>query len=218
MKLIEKIFIQGIIILKTGLHVGGAKTAMDIGGLDSPVIKTPNGVPYIPGSSLKGKLRSLLAKDKNGAQREHEDDPMIKKIFGYAGNNKQGQEKDPEITRLIVRDAYLDQKLFEIKFPAKEVVLETSFTEGKYENTIDRKSGKAGGAGPRQIERVPAGAVFNFELVLDVYGKAEKTEMLQLLNRGFELLEKDYLGGSGTRGYGQVEIELNENSQKFFVS
>ncbi len=202
MKLIEKNIITGTILLKTGLHIGGSKSSLDIGGLDSPVIKTPLGVPYIPGSSLKGKIRTLLGLSY-GAFKLEEDKEITKKMFGSA-------EKDwKEPTRLIFRDAVLDVDKFMEMFTNKNASLETDFSEEKYENTIDRKSGKTTGGGLRNIERVPAGAVFSFEIVINVFDKDDKDEMLKELEKGLSLLQDDYLGGSGTRGYGKVEIACN---------
>ena len=82
MKIKETEIIKGCILVKTGLHIGGAKNALNIGGLDSPVIKTPNGLPYIPGSSLKGKIRSLLSLKEGVTELSNESD-ILKKIFGY---------------------------------------------------------------------------------------------------------------------------------------
>jgi len=202
MKLLDKIILKGTITLETGMHIGGAKTALDIGGLDLPVIKTPKGVPYIPGSSLKGKIRTLLAK-KEGSFDIKDDSDILRQMFG--GIEVKEQKKAQEITRLIFRDAYLDVEKFKKDFPEKEVKLETDFSEVKTENTIDRKTGKA--QHPRTIERVPAGAVFHFEIILDKYDTDKSDEFETKLKEGFALLEKDYLGGSGTRGYGKVKIE-----------
>jgi len=204
MKLLKKSILQGTITLETGLHIGGAKTALDIGGLDLPVIKTPKGVPYIPGSSLKGKIRTLLAK-KEGSLNLQDDSETLRKMFG--GIEVKDKNKAQEITRLIFRDAYLDVEKFKQDFPEKEVKLETDFTEIKTENTIERKTGKA--QHPRTIERVPAGAVFRFEIVLDEYEGDKTEEFKKKLEEGFELLQNDYLGGSGTRGYGKVKINQN---------
>jgi CRISPR-associated protein Csm3 len=202
MKLLDKIVLKGTITLETGMHIGGAKTALDIGGLDLPVIKTPKGVPYIPGSSLKGKIRTLLAKKEGYLDIENDSD-ILRKMFG--GLEVKGPKKAQEITRLIFRDAYLDVEKFKQDFPEKEVKLETEFSEVKTENKINRKTGKA--EHPRTIERVPAGAVFHFEIILDKYDTDNSDEFEAKLKEGFALLEKDYLGGSGTRGYGKVKIE-----------
>ncbi|NTU61315.1 MAG: type III-A CRISPR-associated RAMP protein Csm3, partial [Caldiserica bacterium] len=109
-KLIEKVFISGKIVAETGLHIGGSKTALDIGGVDLNVIKTANGVPFIPGSSLKGKLRTILARE-HGSTDVKEDPEIIKEIFG-APNDKSEQGSNPKKengipARLIIRDAFL---------------------------------------------------------------------------------------------------------------
>ncbi|SHI73575.1 CRISPR-associated protein Csm3 [Cruoricaptor ignavus] len=203
MKLLDKKIITGTITLETGLHIGGSKSSMDIGGLDSPVIKTPLGVPYIPGSSFKGKIRSLLAK-KEGSDDVKNDSEILKKLFGSSTDERSGN------TRLIFRDAYLDTKKFKENFAGAQ--MDEEFSEGKFENVIDRKSGKA--QHPRQIERVPAGAVFDFEIVMDVYEGDDASEFENKLKEGFDLLQNDYLGGSGTRGYGKVNILHTINEAK----
>lgn len=79
-----------------------------------------------------------------------------------------------------------------------------SYTETKFENTIDRFTAVAT---PRQIERVIRGSKFDFELIYDVEKESEVEEDIQLVKTGLELLENDYLGGSGSRGYGKVKFE-----------
>src|SRR3989304_9891627 len=167
LKLTGKYIITGKIKCETGLHIGGSKTALDIGGIDLNVIKTAAAVPYIPGSSLKGKLRSLLAKE-GGYLDPKQDSDIIKKIFG----DSPSKDNDGKITRLIVRDSFLDNKV-DMESKDKEFTdLELEYTESKWENTIDRKSGTAGS--PRQIERVPVGAIFSFELVYNIYDDNKK--------------------------------------------
>lgn len=203
MKLIDTKIITGTITLETGLHIGGAKATLDIGGLDSPVIKTPKGTPYIPGSSLKGKIRTLMAL-KTGSHEIKNDNFLIKKLFGYSGEGKAAN--GAELARFIFRDAMLDEVSFKQDFPEDCVVLETEYTEAKYENTINRTSGKADN--PRQIERVPAGAKFKFEVVINTFD-TDTEDLEAALKDGFKLLEKNYLGGSGTRGYGKVTIDFD---------
>lgn len=209
MKLIETKTIKGSIILETGMHIGGSKSSLDIGGLDSPVIKTPLGVPYIPGSSLKGKIRTLLG-IREGHLKVEEDSTLLKKMFGYPGN-KDREDKNKvvgaEISRLIFRDAKLDEDDFKKVF-SNDAVLETSYTEAKYENTIDRKSGTSKG-GLRQIERVPAGAKFLFEIIVNKFD-TDNEDFVGTLREGIQLLEENYLGGSGSRGYGKVKIIYDE--------
>jgi CRISPR-associated protein Csm3 len=198
LKLIAKIKFHGQIEAMTGLHIGGSKSSLEIGGIDLNVIKTPNGVPFIPGSSLKGKLRSLLAKIE-GSIDVDKDSESITEIFGSSGENT----KKGHITRLIVRDANLNEKHFKDKFPADSSILETAFTDSKYENTIERKTGTA--KHPRQLERVPAGAIFNFEMIYDVYD-GKKEQHLADIRLAMKLLQLDYLGGQGSRGYGKIRF------------
>lgn len=201
MKLKEIKKVLGTITLETGLHIGGSKSSLDIGGLDSPVIKTPQGVPYIPGSSLKGKIRSLLG-IKEGSVDIKFDSPMLVKMFGTSEKGKE------TISRLIFRDAVLDETDFKQTFIDNNAILDTVYTEAKYENTIDRKSGTTRRGGLRQIERVPAGAKFNFEIIVNIFDE-DKEDIIGKLEEGIELLKNNYLGGSGSRGYGKVKIEYS---------
>ena len=204
-KLIEKVFISGKIIALTGLHIGGSKTALDIGGIDLNVIKTAKGVPFIPGSSLKGKLRTILAREAGSvaihpeknlpeAAKTDRNFPTIIEIFGDANDkNEKGTS-----ARLIVRDAFLDDD-FKNKFSE----LDLEYTEIKWENTINRMTGMAN---PRQLERVPAGAEFSFSFIYNVFDDGKKEEHLKELIKAMKILEDDYLGGQGSRGYGQIKF------------
>ena len=197
MVLTGKIFIKGSIVAETGLHIGGSKSSLDIGGIDLNVIKTADKVPFIPGSSLKGKLRSMLAR-LAGSESVTADPASVKTLFGDSGEN----DKKGFVTRLLVRDAMLEDKE---NFKKRFKDLEFEYTETKWENTIDRKTGTA--QHPRQLERVPAGAKFEFEIVYDEYDDAKTKEHLMTLRTAMRLLEGDYLGGSGSRGYGKVRFE-----------
>jgi CRISPR-associated protein Csm3 len=183
------------------LHIGGSKDSVEIGGIDNPVIKVatrePKNQPYIPGSSLKGKMRCLL-EQVNGATKVGASD-VINNLFGHA-------EKDnSQPSKLIVRDAYLTADSVK---KLVEASLDMPYTENKFENTIDRVKGKA--EHPRQSERVPAGAEFDVEMVINVWDNDNADALKQLLQQGIALIENDYLGGSGSRGYGQVKFgELN---------
>ena len=223
MKLTSKIFITGEIVLQTGTHIGGSKSALDIGGVDLNVIKSPSGMPFLPGSSLKGKLRSLLARtegsiavNRRDLKREErgdtgittdEDVPFILQIFGSSGD---ANDQKGEVTRLLVRDALLDDVHFKATFDAE--TLELSFSEIKWENRINRRTGTA--QDPRQLERVPAGAKFNFEMVYDVYEGDNYERNLEKLLLGMRLLQDDYLGGHGSRGYGKISFENVQFSER----
>lgn len=211
-KLIEKVRISGKIKAETGLHIGGSKTALDIGGIDLNVIKTSEGVPFIPGSSLKGKLRSILArehgsvaisrnKDVKDDESTDEDISVIKEIFGTAGDKKGGSP-----SRLIVRDAVLDKLFFNDPEINEGIFseLEMDYTESKWENTIVRKTGTA--INPRPVERVPAGAKFDFEIVYNVFDDNKKETHLKEIITALRILEDDYLGGQGSRGYGKISF------------
>lgn len=202
MKLNNTKIIKGTITVETGLHIGGSKSSLDIGGLDTPVIKTPTGVPYIPGSSLKGKIRSLLAL-REGSSNYTAEPKWMQKMFGYLGD----KDNEAQKARLIFRDAHLDIESFNSTF--EDAVLETNFTEGKFENTIDRSTGKTINGGLRQLERVPVGAKFNFEIIINAFDGDNLDEFEQKLNDGMKMLESNYLGGSGTRGYGKVSFQKN---------
>lgn len=200
-QLLAKLFISGKLVTETGLHIGGSSTALDIGGIDNNVIKTAHGVPFIPGSSLKGKMRSVL-EIKNGFAglcEELAHESGIAWIFGVAKSKETG---DGVRSRLIVRDAYLDEEHFFKEFANRD--LELVYSEAKWENFIDRASSKA--EHPRQLERVPAGARFTVEMVYNILDQAD-IDRFQTLIEGMRLLEDDYLGGSGSRGYGKVRFE-----------
>jgi len=201
MKKIEyKLKYQGKLMLKSGLHIGASKENAQIGGVDSPIIRRKdNDQPYIPGSSLKGKIRCLL-EQKRGKDLGGADD--VNNLFGFAS--------DKIISKIIVRDAYLTKESADILKNNRNTDL--PYSEVKFENTIDRFAGNAGN--PRQIERVPAGAEFDVEFVINVWSDTTEKELDGLLKEGIEMLNNDYLGGSGTRGYGYVEIKLNSEPQK----
>ena len=195
-QLIKKIRINTTLTVLTGLHKGGSSDNVEIGGLDNPVIKiaTRENQPYIPGSSLKGKMRCLL-EQVNGAA-EVGDNEKVNNLFGFAKKNMP--------SKLIVRDAYLTQESVEALKKCSDT-LDMPFTENKYENTIDRVKGVA--QHPRQQERVPAGAEFDIEMIINVWDEdTQKDALLQMVKDAIRLIENDYLGGSGSRGYGQVKF------------
>ncbi|BBB93545.1 type III-A CRISPR-associated RAMP protein Csm3 [Methylomusa anaerophila] len=228
LKLLGKIIIKGRIETKTGLHIGGAQGNLEIGGLDNAVIKDAVGKPYIPGSSLKGKMRSLLERyegylqpDKLVYQKKGNepirihmcDEPEcpVCLIFGR-NHGKQLQATTPEgrefrvtnvtPTRLQVRDAFLD----ELSLEGIKENLDLEYTEVKFENSLDRITSAAN---PRQQERVPRGAQFQFEMVYDVLCEDDMQRFAKVLT-AMILLEDDYLGGAGSRGSGQVKFKAVE--------
>jgi len=188
--------ISGNINILTGIHIGGSKDSSSIGGIDSPVIRTlKNGnlEPYIPGSSLRGKIRSLL---EQTAGVELGGSSEINALFGYSEDNI--------ISKLIVYDSFLSR---ESEKDLKESEhLDMPYTEEKVENTIDRISGTSKG-GLRKIERVPAGAVYEMKMILTCCDEEDLSNQMALLRKGMSLLQKDYLGGNGSRGYGRIKFQ-----------
>lgn len=192
-----KIIIQGELIVKTGMHIGGGSDYAPIGSVDSPFVRDPlTQEPIIPGSSLKGKLRTLLARLRSKqyiVNTIKDDDEVIKRLFGSTS---------PQIiSRLQFQDLFISE---ESKILFESIETDTYMGEVKFENTITRVDGTAK---PRQIERVPAGTKFGFQLVYTIIDEGQIEEDLQTLRAGLNLLELDYLGGHGTRGYGRVFIK-----------
>lgn len=188
--------------LLTGLYIGGSDTGFDIGGADSNVIKNPlNNEPYIPGSSLKGKLKYLLKVKKGRIDLDQNDyvfdDANIAIIFG---DKNKIENKENQQSRGIFRDLTLINKDF-----LEEKLGKEQYTEVKAENSIDALSSKA--VSPRFIERVPAGAEFGGEIDLNVFDEDDEEAMVKALEESLKLLEYNYLGGSGTRGYGRVKVD-----------
>lgn len=195
--MLAKIEITGKITLKTGMHIGASDAFAAIGAIDSPVARDPvTALPYIPGSSLKGKMRSLLAKaynEKTRIKTRDEDDERIKRLFGCSKN----AEGYPQPSRVIFSDAILsNQKELEAQGVAMP-------TEAKEENTISPLTAIAN---PRQIERVVRGAEFPLSIIYNAMDMETVKEDFQLLADGFRLLQYDYLGGHGSRGYGRIQI------------
>lgn len=204
--------LTGKIVLKSGLHIGVGDGELHIGGTDSSIIKHPkNQRPYIPGSSLKGKIRSLLELSSGlmlqteGApinidtyeQTEGEDKTTalnILKLFGAAANGKSASIEGLGATRLSFSDCFISKE-------CEDDIL----TEVKAENSINRVSGTA--KSPRFIERVPQGITFDFYLSIKVFEEDNNEELLELLCKGMRLLEQDALGGSGSRGYGKIKFD-----------
>jgi CRISPR-associated protein Csm3 len=208
LKLLKYVPIQGTLTCKTGLRIGGSKEDMEIGGMDNPIIRHPlTKVPYIPGSSLKGKLRSLLEYKTGKISSNGEpcgcaqEDCLVCRVFGP---HKRAEHRLGP-TRIIVRDAPMTPEWIERLETLREEGL--LYAEVKSENWIDRRTGVAGRGGLRTQERVPAGAQFELNISVRIFEEDNEKEILGFIEEGLKMLPHDTLGGSGTRGYGWVEVE-----------
>lgn len=215
--LLGKIILSGKLECLTGMHIGASKENIEIGAIDSPVVRDPiTREPYLPGSSLKGRLRALLEKaltitnrrnigTRNNPVEIHVCDDADKaiacqvcRIFGSTGDN--GGKNYP--ARLIVRDLKLTDDSRE---RLSDIDTGLQYTEWKFENAIDRITSAAN---PRQIERVPRGAEFEFEFIYNVEDSGQMKEDIENIKLALTLVEADALGGHGSRGYGKVKFKI----------
>jgi len=267
LRLTKKIILKGKIKAETGLRVGTGRESIEIGGIDLAVVKLPDGTPYIPGSSIKGKMRSLMERNqldlspvkqywerardrkkelknlkeelrRKGIKKPEEDSEYkerkkeldkvdandIKELLEKNGWRKMqsviihcceqpicsiclvfGRPSEMEInqpTRLYVRDAHLIEKEFEKLY--EDLARDGLYTEIKQENVIDRLTSAAN---PRKIERVPKGALFKFQLIYNVFDEEDENRFNEVVLKALRLLEDDYIGGMGSRGYGKIKFE-----------
>jgi CRISPR-associated protein Csm3 len=209
--LVEHKTIKGTLTCVTGLRIGGTKDDIQIGGMDNPIIRDPlTNLPYVPGSSLKGKTRALLELKHGRVGRDGEPcgcgNCMVCRVFGPHKNVR--HKLGP--TRIIVRDAHLTE---ESKAALQRMQDEKGllYAEVKTENIVDRRTGVAADRGLRTQERVPAGTVFKFEISVRIFDDDDEEKVLGFIREGLELLQSDYLGGSGSRGYGKVELDYEVN-------
>ncbi len=223
LKLIGKLLLDGELHCETGLHIGAGKGSLEIGGADNPVVKDAYGLPYVPGSSLRGRLRSLLeqahgmtipselvyiSKRKGQEVRIHQSsrpDDEICLLFGRnSGRVERVQGEGGETAaatpaRLTVFDAPLDADSITAQMREN---LDDELTEVKSENAVDRITSQAN---PRTLERVPAGARFKFRMIVDILCE-EDMPLVARVFEGMRLLEDDTLGGGGSRGNGRVRF------------
>ena len=206
---IGNILIRGKIECLTGLHIGGSKDKMEIGGVDSPVLRDPvTRRPYIPGSSLKGKMRMLLEYATGNIDQRGEvhncakADCPVCRIFGSSA----AEERTCGPTRLLVRDAYPDDTTMG---QWDKMDSELLFAEMKSENYLNRITSAAN---PRFLERVVKGSKFDLEMVYGVYDVDDQNdlEFFKHVRTSLLLLEQSALGGNGSRGYGHIEFRFAE--------
>jgi CRISPR-associated protein Csm3 len=207
--------IKGKILIMTGLHIGASNANIEIGGLDNPIVKDPllgSGAPYIPGSSLKGKLRSLIETKegryvKEGKRKGNPCDCGEKgcPVCPVFGTSAATRSDDLGPTRVVVRDSHLSKE-WRDKFENGELPMEV-----KYENTINRITGEAN---PRPLERVPAGVEFDLNITFKIF-EGDPDSYFKTIVQAMRLLELDALGGSGSRGCGQIKfIDITIDNEK----
>jgi len=211
------------VTLKTGLHIGSGNDDVQIGGVDSAVVKDPiTKLPIIPGSSIKGKLRFLLETSQDYPNGEFDDKVNLffgatseylkhknKTSFNSAGSADAKQFKESP-TRLLFRDLFLSNAKDDDEdyTDMQKMSLGELTTEFKSEIKMNRMTGEVDNMGPRTIERVPAGLKFVGEIVIRHSDESELKEIEAMLEKSFGLISKDALGGSGSRGYGHVDIKF----------
>lgn len=210
----DKLRISGKIVVESGLHIGGSSQFSAIGAVDSPVIRdTVTNQPIIPGSSLKGKMRTLLSRyySENNIVNEPNNDPeKIKYLFGSSKKSKKQKIENTQDDIIIGRLQFIDAQLSNKDFFDKHLL--DSAVEVKFENSIDRLTAEAN---PRQIERVIRDAEFEFQIMYDAWFEEVLKENLMkkveddfiTLGNGIALLQLDYLGGNGSRGYGKIKFK-----------
>src|SRR5271155_5906953 len=238
LQLVGKLILSGDLHCETGLHIGAGKGSLEIGGADNPVVKDAFGLPYVPGSSLRGKVRCLLenamgltspgelvylSKRRGQEVRIHQSDRADDEIcllFGRSPGRVERVEgeametKTASPARLTIYDAPLDPESITAQMREN---LDDEITEVKSENAIDRITSQAN---PRTLERVPAGARFKIRMVLDVLCEEDAPLFLRVLE-GLRMLEDDALGGGGARGSGRVRLanlKLTWRSKNYYAS
>lgn len=197
--ILGKLIIEADLVVKTGLHIGAGNDFSSIGAVDNVVVRdTLTRKPYIPGSSLKGKMRYLLARvysPNSKMKKLNEESPEIGRLFGQNGKEQH------YISRLQFQDIFFNEDSAKV---IERMDTDLYLTEIKFENTIDRIKATAN---PRQLERIPAGSKFDFKLIYNVENEDDLEKDLKNISRCLNLLKEDYLGGHGTRGYGRVDFE-----------
>ena len=203
----QQIKIRGVLTVESGLHIGGTKDDIGISTTDNPIIRNPlTGMPYIPGSSIKGKMRSLFeqneqAKGDSYPCRCGKKDCIVCTLFG-AHMNMKGESGAP---RVMFRDAVLSEAY-------KDLSQDSSLVEIKSETAIDRKTGTAANGSLRQMERIAAGVSFDYEIVILVWDGDNPAVLQSSVENGLRMIEATGLGAKTTAGYGKVNFHIGEDS------
>ena len=225
---IGKITLSGTLRTLTGLHIGARSGSVNPRGIDAPIVREPfrrtnNGgqdsrlFPYIPGSSLRGKLRMLLVRVLKKPVQEviraggkpirlhscQEEGCQVCRLFGRVPVNTEDGAGQPSLPSAV--------HLTDLRLTSE--ARQRLTREIKSENTTDRITRAAN---PRVIERVPRGTTFDFSLTYYVRDLDTMAEDVNNLLMTLSLLQDDSLGGHGSRGYGQVSLSLTEMTAQHF--
>ena len=208
--------------LVSWLHIWAGKESLKIWWIDSPVVKHPlTNIPYIPWSSIKGRMRGLLemkkweyssktGKDeKTGEEKTlylSSEDPTkdCAKYFGCAWDKKIS-------SRLLFSDFALDITQEIVKpYITEKWIMKSNFFEDKAENTIPRFN--SGTAKPRHIERIPSWVKFIWYITVIQDDVVDNDTVKNLLEEWISLVEMTFLWWSWSRWYGRVKFTFDTSS------
>ena len=214
MKLKKMIVIEGTMTAVEGIHIGGNNEGTKIGGCDNPVIRNPlTGKPYIPGSSIKGVMRSTLEKIEDKSRNGKpcgcgNSNCMVCKLFG-AHMNLRASSGEP---RLLIRDMDIDpefeQELLDSGANYSDII------EIKTSTMVDRSTNTAAGGSLRNVERVAAGTKFKCEFVLKVFDGDDEKAMINAIKKLLTSVEVLGIGSKTTAGCGQVKFDIDWDNMK----
>jgi CRISPR-associated protein Csm3 len=210
----EYVSLTGEIVCRTGLRIGGSGGQLEIGAVDNTLLRDPvSGLLYMPGSSLKGKMRSgleALKQNFNSRRQPQDTDPCgcgecsVCRLFGPYQNTTSNAGP----TRLLVRDLHLTEKAREeLRAYEREG---RSGIEEKTENLINRRTRAA--TNPRTSERIAPGLAFELQLVLRIFDDDDRAALIGEVERALGQVVADGLGSSVSRGYGQIEVRNLQRS------
>ena len=201
-KLKNIVSVSGVLTIKSGLSIGGSKEGLGVDTKDNPIIRNPlSNKPYIPGSSIKGKMRSLfeqygLAKGGSFPCKCGRKECVVCTLFG-AHMNVKGESGTP---RLMFRDSMLA--------PEFEDLFDEEIVEIKTETMIDRNTGTAATGSLRTKERIAAGVKFNYSIDILVFENDNENKLVEYVKQGLKFIELTGLGSKISAGYGQIDFDI----------
>lgn len=212
-KLEKRIIISGTLEALTPLHIGSGKPEVEIGGVEMPVLTDPKDQPYIPGSSLKGRVR---AETESIARKKGLEVCKPPQVDNMCGSTKDSIDKLCVCCRIFGtagrRISFASKVKFRDAYPLDRV-------KALLERTgiaIDRETGTVARGALYNIQAVPAGTKFGLEIV----GENLSDDELKLLKSALKSVEDSALGGSSTRGFGKIKINIEsvkERTAKYYL-